>query len=257
MNTNYFVLILLTIPFKFIVFYTILRLSGLVLINFFNLSNFLIILGLSSMIYGALGMFFQFNIRKFLAYSAINHSGYIVVSLATGTYYGFTASLTYIVIYLLTTLGFLFIVSLICHKQTGKSIIYFSELSGICFSQKLLFFCLSLILLSMAGIPPLGGFWAKFFVLKSVLSLNSLYFSLFTLLIILVTTSIAVVGYLRIIKLFFYQSVKNNKYSFEIYPKFALRLIFFICFILLGSIIFFLFPVFSYFKILYYVWLVW
>jgi NADH:ubiquinone oxidoreductase subunit 2 (subunit N) len=251
-NTNYFILMLLTIPFKLIVFYTFFRLFSL--FSFFDdyliISKTFICFGLLSIIYGAVGLFSQLNVRKFLAYSTIHHSGYILVSLSINTLNGFFSSIIYIVIYLVSTLGFFYFISGFRQKSTGRTIVNFAELAGGVEKQKYLYMLFSILLLSMAGMPPLGGFWAKFFVLRALLDYSM--FGFFVLLIILVTTGIAFVGYLRIIKIFFYTNIKLNKMKFEVFSENLLWPLIFICFFLVISVFFILIPEYLFIKFGYY-----
>lgn len=198
-NTNYFVLVLINILFKYLVFYTFCRLMGLFAVIKPFLAGIFFLCGSASLILGSIGMYCQLNIRKFLAYSAINHAGYIFIGLTSSVKGALLSSILYLIIYLITMLGLFFSLMFIQNKKTGLVVNYFSELIGAKQCNKFLIFFLSLLLLSLAGIPPLAGFWGKFLIIKSLLALNFIGF--LVICIIIITTSISLIGYLRIIKL--------------------------------------------------------
>jgi len=262
-NTNYFILMLLTIPFKFIVYFTFLRLYGIFLkYDYFFSTNLFLYFGLLSMILGSIGLYHQLHIRKFLAYSTINHAGYILLALTITTGGGFFAFLYYIIIYLITLVGFFYFIISIKQKHTGKTIIYFSELCGSNNEQIKSYFLFSIILLSMAGMPPLAGFWGKFFIIKALLGFSQI--SWVAIFVIFLTTGISFIGYLRIIKLFFFLPVQTNikekkrlLKSFEIFsPRFQ-RVFVFICFFLFCNVFFLLFPITMLDHLIYYIWFLW
>lgn len=121
------------------------------------------ILAVTSMIFGVFGALFQTNIKRFLAYSTVSHAGFMLVGLSTGTEAGVQGVLVYLSLYLVMTLG-MFSVLLNLRRQ-GEIIQDLSDLNGLSQLNSGLALTLAILLFSLAGIPPLAGFFAKFFVL--------------------------------------------------------------------------------------------
>ena len=140
----------------------------------------------------------QKNIKRLLAYSSIGHIGYALAGVATGTISGYKSSILYISIYIIMNIG-----AFSCLYFMRKDGVYrenISDLSGVSKKHPLLSLSFLIILFSLAGIPPLAGFFAKFYVFMSVLE-NEMY----ALAIIgLLTTVISAVYYLKIIKIIYF-----------------------------------------------------
>jgi len=155
-----------------------------------------------SMIIGSVGALGQIYIKRLLAYSAITNIGYILMALSTGTVLGLESTFIYIVIYIITLMN-LFSIFLSLYKiQDNKRINNIYELSGLAKKYPVLGITLTLTLLSMAGIPPLAGFLAKFSVLSSVM-ISSMYI---IAIIAIITSVIASVYYLRLIHLMYFNN---------------------------------------------------
>ena len=158
----------------------------------------IILISVASMILGALAAIWQENIKRLLAYSSIGHVGYALVGLATGTEAGVTGILVYMAIYLAMNIGTFCCV--LAMRRTGRMVEGIEDLSGLARTQPLLAMALALLMFSMAGIPPLAGFFGKFYIFLAAIDAE-----LYTLAIIGVLTS--VVGayyYLRIIKVMYF-----------------------------------------------------
>jgi NADH-quinone oxidoreductase subunit N len=123
----------------------------------------IIFASLASIILGAVGAIGQTNMKRLLAYSSINNVGFALVGLAAGTREGASAVLTYMAIYVVMTLG-----SFLCVLQmrdvNGNHVESIASLSGLSQRRKGLAAALAIFMFSLAGIPPLFGFWAKFVV---------------------------------------------------------------------------------------------
>ena len=174
---------------------------------FFAWKNVILISALSSIFIGSLGAFSQWRWKRFLAYSSINHVGFMLIGLSTGELEGIIGMLFYIVVYMITTVSiFSFLLSFRIfeypyHYQSRyiKNLCFLSE------TNPVLALTLCLILFSMAGIPPLAGFFAKVFVLFSGLQNNSYGIILFS-----VTMScISCFYYIRIIKNIYFSGYKT------------------------------------------------
>ena len=191
----------------------------------------IIFLSIASMILGAVAAIGQKNIKRLLAYSSIGHIGYALAGVATGVISGYESAIVYISIYVVMNLGAFSCVYLL--KKDGEYKENISDLSGISKKHPILAISFLVILFSLAGIPPLGGFFAKFYVFTAVVEQQ-----MYALAIIgLLTTVISAFYYLKIIKTIYFDdsviSFDNTK------NKFAQLSIFISCSILLT---FFLYP---------------
>ena len=177
----------------------------------------IIFLSIASMIFGAIAAIGQTNIKRLVAYSSIGHIGYTLAGLATGSNDGIQSSIIYISIYVVMNLAlFSCLLMLKRNEQYYEDI---DDLSGLSKNHPLLSLCLLIILFSLAGIPPLAGFFAKFYVFKAVIE-QSMYF---LAIVGLLSTVIAAFYYLRIIKIIYFDKEKE-KYDTDrgIWLKFLL-----------------------------------
>ncbi len=191
----------------------------------------MIFISIGSMILGAVAAIVQKNIKRLLAYSSIGHMGYALAGVATGSISGYESTIVYISIYIVMNLG-----AFSCLYLMKKDGIYsenISDLSGISKKHPVLAISFLIILFSLAGIPPLAGFFAKFYIFTSVIEQK-----MYTLAVIgLLTTVISAFYYLKIIKTIYFD---ENNYSFDnIKNKTASYTIFISCLLL---ITFFLYP---------------
>ena len=191
----------------------------------------IIFISISSMILGAIAAIGQTNIKRLLAYSSIGHIGYALAGVATGNILGYQSAIVYITIYVIMNIGIFSCLYLL--KKDGEYKENISDLSGVSKKHPLLALSFLIILFSLAGIPPLGGFFAKFYVFSAVLEQK-----MFTLAIIgLLTTVISAFYYLKIVKIIYFD---DSAISFDaIKNKTAQTSILISCTILLT---FFLYP---------------
>tara|TARA_Y100000590_G_scaffold362437_1_gene419617 strand:+ start:69 stop:728 length:660 start_codon:yes stop_codon:yes gene_type:complete len=163
----------------------------------------IIFLSVASMILGAVAAIGQNNIKRLMAYSSIGHMGYALAGLATGTNEGIQSTIIYLTIYLVMNLG-----AFACiFKMRRENIFYenISDLSGLSRNHPLFSLAFLIILFSLAGIPPLAGFFAKFYIFMSVIEAQ-----MYSLAIIgLLTTVISAFYYLRIIKVIYFDKPKK------------------------------------------------
>ena len=165
--------------------------------------NILIFMALASMILGAVAAIGQTNIKRLIAYSSIGHIGYALAGISTGTVTGYSSSITYISIYVIMNLGVFGCIFLM--KKEGKYCEDIKDLAGISKQNPLLAISFLIIMFSLAGIPPLAGFFAKFYVFMSVIESG-----MYTLAIVgLLSTVISAFYYLRIIKIIYFDEIKN------------------------------------------------
>jgi len=164
----------------------------------------IIFISIGSMILGAVAAIGQSNIKRLMAYSSIGHIGFALAGVATGTVSGYESSIVYICIYVIMNIGAFGCIFMM--KIDGNYSEKISDLSGISKKNPLISFAFLIILFSLAGIPPLGGFFAKLYIFMSVVE-NEMY----TLAILgLLTTVISAFYYLKIIKIIYFDEMKNT-----------------------------------------------
>ncbi len=151
-----------------------------------------------SMAIGAFAAIGQTNIKRLMAYSSIGHMGFAMVGLAAGNEAGAQGVLMYMAIYLIMTLGaFAAILSM---RVTGTYVENIGDLAGLAKRNGTMAFFLGAIMLSLAGIPPLAGFWAKWFVFMPAVNAG-----LYPLAVIgVLLSTVACFYYLRIVKLMYF-----------------------------------------------------
>ena len=164
----------------------------------------LIFLSIASMLFGAIAAIGQTNLKRLIAYSSIGHVGYTLAGVATGSNDGIQSSVIYITIYILMNLGLFS--CLLMMKRNNKYFEDIEDLSGLSKNHPLMSLSLLVILFSLAGIPPLAGFFAKFYIFKSVLE-QSMYF---LAIVGLLSTVVAAFYYLRIIKIMYFDKEKEK-----------------------------------------------
>lgn len=152
----------------------------------------------ASMIIGAFGALPQKNIKRILAYSSIGHVGYILMAVLAGTERSIEAMLIYLPIYAVMSVGMF--ACLLLLKRDGVAIESLSDLKGVSSSHSKIALAISILMFSMAGIPPFIGFFAKFFVFASVLEAG------YTWLVVLgaLTSVVACFYYIRVIKVMYF-----------------------------------------------------
>ena len=164
----------------------------------------IIFLSIASMILGAVAAIGQVNLKRLMAYSSIGHMGYALAGLATGTNEGIQSTIIYLTIYLVMSLG-----AFGCIFMMKRENIFYeniNDLSGLSKNHPIFAFSFLIILFSLAGIPPLAGFFAKFYIFVAVIESE-----MYALAIIgLVTTVVSAFYYLRIIKVIYFDKPKKS-----------------------------------------------
>ncbi|MDH2381702.1 NADH-quinone oxidoreductase subunit NuoN [Bradyrhizobium sp. CER78] len=158
----------------------------------------LVFVAIASMALGSFAAIGQTNIKRLMAYSSIGHMGFALVGLASGTVEGAQGVLIYIAIYVAMTLGSFSII--LAMKRNGQPLEQISDFAGLSRTNPLIAFIFAMLLFSLAGVPPLAGFFGKWYVFVAAIKAN-----LFTLAVIGVLTS--VVGafyYLSIVKVMYF-----------------------------------------------------
>ena len=168
-----------------------------------------VFVSIASMVLGSFAAIGQTNIKRLLAYSSIGHMGFALVGLAAGTQEGVQGVLIYVAIYVVMTLGtFACVLSM---KRPGGMVENISDLAGLSRTSPMMAFLMAMLMFSLAGIPPLAGFFAKFYVFLAAVNAG-----LYALAVIGVLAS--VVGayyYLLIVKVMYFDEPHK---SFEPMP---------------------------------------
>jgi NADH-quinone oxidoreductase subunit N len=157
-----------------------------------------VFVAIASMALGAFAAIGQRNIKRLMAYSSIGHMGFALIGLAAGTREGVEGVLVYMAIYLAMTLGTFAVI--LAMRREGTMVEDIADLSGLARTHPTMAFFLAMLLFSLAGVPPLAGFFAKFYVFLAAIKAG-----LFALAVIGVVTS--VVGayyYLAIVKTMYF-----------------------------------------------------
>ena len=164
----------------------------------------MIFAALASIVLGAVAAWGQTNIKRLLAYSSINNVGFALIGLAAGTAMGVSSVLFYMAIYVVMTMGaFLCVMAL--EDKDGKPVEEISALSGLSQSRPLLALAIAIFMFSLAGIPPLFGFWPKLLVFTAAVDAGLVALAVAGIL----GTVVGAAYYLRIVKILYFDDPAN------------------------------------------------
>ena len=166
--------------------------------------SILIFISVASMILGSVAAIGQTNIKRLMAYSSIGHVGYALAGLISGTQKGISSTILYITIYVLMNVA-----AFACILVFKRGKVYFEDirdLGGLSKNHPIIALCFCITLFSLAGIPPLAGFFAKFYVFKSIIESQMYILAIIGLL----TSVISAFYYLRIIKIMYFDETKEK-----------------------------------------------
>jgi len=158
----------------------------------------IVFISVLSMALGAIAAIGQTNIKRLMAYSSIGHMGYALLGLAAGTTLGARGVLIYLAIYVFTNLGVFAAVQAM--RRGGKPVENISDLSGLARTDMTLAVIFAMLFLSLAGIPPLAGFFAKWYVFVAAIQAGLVVPSVIGVL----SSAIGLVYYLRLVKVMFF-----------------------------------------------------
>ncbi|MCG8490237.1 MAG: NADH-quinone oxidoreductase subunit NuoN [Sneathiellales bacterium] len=164
----------------------------------------IVFVSIASMVLGAFAAINQKNIKRLMAYSSIGHIGYALVGLAAGSEEGIKGILVYLTIYVIMNIGtFAIILSM---RQKDGMVEDISELAGLGKSRPMMALLLMIFMFSLAGIPPLAGFFGKFYVFMAAINAE-----LYALAIIgLLSSVVGAFYYIRIVKIMYFDDEKEG-----------------------------------------------
>ncbi|AVA21123.1 MULTISPECIES: NADH-quinone oxidoreductase subunit NuoN [unclassified Rhizobium] len=165
----------------------------------------IVFISIASMLLGSFAAIGQRNFKRLMAYSSIGHMGYALVGLAAGSKTGVSGVMLYMVIYMAMTLGS-FAIIMAMRRDDGRQVENVDDLAGLSTTNPFMAVVLTALMFSLAGIPPLAGFFGKYFVFVAAIQAH-----LYALAIIGVLAS--VVGayyYLRVIKVMWFDEAKDE-----------------------------------------------
>ncbi len=165
----------------------------------------LALLASASILFGSLAGLAQRDLKRLVAYSGINNAGFILLALCAGSSQGFTAAVYYIFAYSFGALLLLIVAGHVAIK-TEKNFMTFSEISGLATKNATLGWCVVISVASLAGIPPLAGFWGKWFVMSA--ALHAVYF--WAVVIAVIGAASALVYYFGIIRVVFFEEISTS-----------------------------------------------
>src|SRR5213595_2241170 len=160
----------------------------------------LAVLAALSILVGNLVALAQSNVRRLLAYSAVAHGGYTLIGIVAGDREGFSATLFYTTIYAFTLIGAFGVLAVVRRETGGDD---FTHFSGLVSRSPLLAGCMSIFMLSLAGIPPLAGFFGKFYLFSSALRASPGHGLLWLVAVALLGSFISLYYYLIVLKAIF------------------------------------------------------
>lgn len=163
----------------------------------------MIFMAVASMLLGGFAGLVQTSIKRLMAYSAIANMGFILVGLAVGGKDGMQAMLIYLSVYFINTLGVFGVI--LCLRRDGKMVEKITDLSGLGKTNPLLALTMVFFMFSLAGVPPLAGFFGKYFVFLAAVKANMVPLALIGML----TSVVSAYYYLRVIKVMYFDEVQQ------------------------------------------------
>nr|WP_314094660.1 NADH-quinone oxidoreductase subunit NuoN [uncultured Shinella sp.] len=192
----------------------------------------IVFISIASMLLGSFAAIGQKNIKRLMAYSSIGHMGYALVGLASGSMAGVRGVALYMLIYMVMTLG-TFAIILAMRRKDGENVEEIDDLAGLSSTNPFMATVLTILMFSLAGIPPMAGFFAKYFVFMAAIEAQ-----LYALAIIGVLSS--VVGayyYLRVVKVMWFDEPTGEfaRTAGELKLVFGLSGLFVLGYVLIGG----------------------
>ena len=248
------VMAILILPIKVATFAIFVRLLVNVFHDIYILWSYIIwFTTITSMLWGCLGAFSELRTKKFMAYSSINQMGFLLIGVVAATIVSIQATLIYLIIYIVMQLGFLqiFLNTVNISDKKNRAMLYLNDFKFMAENNWIYSIIFVLILFSMAGIPPLAGFFGKYFLFS--VAFDSEYYML--VIIGMFTSLISTFYYLRIIKIMWFDSPNwnvniKNKFDFISNLNSVQRITYFNVLIFIVLFIWFILPMFYFTEFL-------
>ena len=164
----------------------------------------LMVLAALSLIFGNIIAIAQSNIKRMLAYSAISHVGFVLLGLLSGEELGYAAALFYTAVYVLMAAGAFGVLLILCSKE--KEVEQISDMKGLSKSNPWIALIMLLLMFSMAGVPLTVGFYAKIYILKSLIYNDMLWLAILAI----VMSIVGAYYYLRVVKQMYFDEMEEN-----------------------------------------------
>ncbi len=249
-------LLFATIP-KISLFFVIVRLVQNTFQNLFEyVQIFFAVSCFLSLILGSVSAMRQQNIKRFLAFSSVNHFGFILIGIVVGTQAGVQSSFVYLFFYMILTFGLWSILILLSYVKTINSKTSFYqltrivELGGLVHQKSGITFFIFVTLLSMGGIPPLAGFAAKTSIVFALIEKCQVFATSFSslpgvgfnliLMAVFFSSVLSVFYYIRIIKILFFGKLKTNMLQFRLNSFVVVYILGFFCALNICSFVLFI-----------------
>jgi NADH-quinone oxidoreductase subunit N len=168
-----------------------------------RLKEILIFISVASMLIGSITALIQKNVKRMLAYSSIAHAGYILIGIIAHTAYGFSAVIFYSIIYIFMQVAAFGLVSIIEDGDGNR--IKVDDYYGLAKRNPVIAFFFAVIMFSLAGIPPFGGFFAKYYIFMAAIEADLVWLALVGALV----SVISVYFYLNIIQAIYFKTSEN------------------------------------------------
>ena len=188
---------------KFGIFAVFLRLMYYVFLDIIYIwQNCFLVTGILSIVIGCFGALYQRQLKRLIAYSSINHVGYLLLGVSTGSYNSLISVLLYLFIYVLMNFV-VFIIILSCVDSIKNyRVTYITDLTSLGQTNPFFAYTLSFALFSLAGIPPLAGFFSKYYLFLSLIEAHFYYTAVFGIVMSVLSTFY----YIRIVKVMFFEN---------------------------------------------------
>jgi NADH-quinone oxidoreductase subunit N len=203
---------------KFTTVMALLHLFSTLIIGWHGIEKIFLFVAVISLAVGSFGAIFQTNFKRLLAYSSIGHVGFILLGIASFGKQGFVACVFYILIYAFISIGSFGFLTLMRSASFDKEtdaenakVFAISSLSGLAKTNPVMAFSLSALMFSTAGIPPLAGFFSKFYILVAAIG----HGFLITAILAVLFSTISAYYYLRIVKIMYFDEPQKNVMELE------------------------------------------
>lgn len=191
---------------KFILSLTFLKLFANLILGWNGIDKVMILVSILSFAFGSLGAIFQKDLKRMLAYSSVGHIGFLILGSTSFSKYSFDSCILYMIIYSIISIGSFGFLLILEERTKTEEKFSIQSLCGLSKTHPIAAFSLMIIMLSSAGIPPLAGFFGKFYVISSALAGGLIIPSILAIIFSIVSAFY----YLRIVKVMYFDQPAIN-----------------------------------------------